>query len=42
METSGKSNGPVFIPRAFTQFWLDFSRTWLACFAVLNLAYRAR
>jgi hypothetical protein len=34
-----QSNGPVFIPRAFTQFWLDFSDTSLACFALLKLGY---
>jgi hypothetical protein len=26
-----QSNGPVFIPRAFTQFWLDFCDVLLAC-----------
>ena len=34
-----QSNGPVFIPRAFTQFWLDYCDTSLACFALLKLAY---
>lgn len=34
-----QSNGPVFIPRAFTQFWLDYCDTSLACFVLLKLAY---
>jgi hypothetical protein len=34
-----QSNGPVFIPRAFTQFWLDYCDTSLACFAMLKIAY---
>lgn len=33
-----QSNGPVFIPRAFTQFWLDYCDTSLACMALLKLA----
>ena len=33
-----QSNGPVFVPRAFTQFWLDFCDTSLACFVLLKLA----
>ena len=36
-----QSNGPVFIPRAFTRFWLDFCDTSLACFAMLKLAVPA-
>ena len=36
-----QSNGPVFVPRAFTQFWLDFCDTSLACFAMLKLAFPA-
>jgi len=35
-----QSNGPVFVPRAFTQLWLDFCDTSLACFALLKLAYQ--
>lgn len=34
-----QSNGPVFIPRAFTQFWLDYCDTSLVCFTLLKLAY---
>jgi hypothetical protein len=34
-----QSNGPVFIPRAFTQYWLDFCDTSLACFALLKMTY---
>jgi hypothetical protein len=36
-----QSNGPVFVPRAFTQFWLDYCDTSLACFALLKIAYPA-
>jgi hypothetical protein len=34
-----ESNGPVFAPEAFTQFWRDFRDTFLACFVLLKLAY---
>jgi len=33
------SNGPVFVPEAFTQFWRDFRDTFLACSILLKLAY---
>jgi len=36
-----QSNGPVFVPRAFTQFWLDFCDTSLVCFALLKIAHPA-
>lgn len=35
------SNGPIFVPDAFTQFWDDFRDTFLACFILLKLAYPA-
>ncbi len=34
-----QSNGPVFVPRAFAQFWLDYCDTSLACFALLKIAH---
>lgn len=34
-----QSNGPVFIPEAFAQFWRDFRDTFLACAILLKLAY---
>jgi hypothetical protein len=34
-----KSNGPVFIPKAFTQFWLDFCDVLLACYVLLKIGY---
>jgi len=33
------SNGPVFVPEAFTQLWRDFRDTFLACSILLKLAY---
>jgi hypothetical protein len=33
------SNGPVFVPEAFTQFWRDFRDTFLACSILLKLAH---
>lgn len=35
------SNGPVFVPEAFTQCWRDFRDTFLACTVLLKLAYPA-
>jgi hypothetical protein len=35
------SNGPVFVPAAFTQFWRDFRDTFIACSILLKLAYPA-
>jgi len=34
-----RSNGPVFIGRAFTQFWLDFSDILLASYVLLKIAH---
>jgi hypothetical protein len=34
-----QSNGPVFIPRAFTQFWLDFCDVLLVCYVLLKIGY---
>ena len=34
-----ESNGPVFVPAAFTQFWRDFRDTFLACSILLKLAH---
>ena len=34
-----KSNGPVFIPRAFTGFWLDFCDVLLACYVLFKIGY---
>jgi hypothetical protein len=34
-----RSNGPVFVPRAFTQFWLDYCDTLLACYVLLKIGY---
>jgi hypothetical protein len=34
-----QSNGPVFIGRAFTQFWLDFCDVLLACYVLLKVGY---
>lgn len=34
-----KSNGPVFVPEAFTQFWRDYRDTFLACSILLKLAH---
>jgi hypothetical protein len=36
-----QSNGPVFIGRAFTQFWLDFCDVLLACYVLLKIGYPA-
>ena len=33
------SNGPVFVPEAFTQFWRDYRDTFLACAILLKIAY---
>jgi hypothetical protein len=33
------SNGPIFVPEAFTQFWRDFRDTFLACSVLLKLAH---
>ncbi|MGD0985866.1 MAG: hypothetical protein ABSA65_18975 [Acidimicrobiales bacterium] len=35
------SNGPIFIPNAFTQFWRDFRDTALMCFVLLKIAHPA-
>jgi hypothetical protein len=35
------SNGPIFVPDAFTQFWRDFRDTFLACSVLLKLAHPA-
>ena len=34
-----RSNGPVFIGRAFTQFWLDFCDILLMCYVLLKIGY---
>jgi hypothetical protein len=34
-----QSNGPVFIGRAFTQFWLDFCDVLLVCHILLKIGY---
>ncbi len=34
-----ESNGPVFVPEAFTQFWRDFRDTFLACSVLLKLSH---
>jgi hypothetical protein len=34
-----QSNGPVFIPRAFTRFWLDFCDVLLACYVLFKIGY---
>jgi hypothetical protein len=34
-----RSNGPVFIGRAFTQFWLDFCDALLMCYVLLKIGY---
>jgi hypothetical protein len=34
-----ESNGPVFIPRAFTGFWLDFCDVLLACYILFKIGY---
>jgi len=36
-----QSNGPVFIGRAFTQFWLDFCDVLLVCYILLKIGYPA-
>ena len=36
-----QSNGPVFIGRAFTQFWLDFCDVLLVCYVLLKIGYPA-
>jgi hypothetical protein len=36
-----QSNGPVFIGRAFTQFWLDFCDVLLVSYILLKIAYPA-
>jgi hypothetical protein len=35
------SNGPVFVGQGFTQFWLDYSDTLMACYVLLKLGYPA-
>ncbi len=40
--TSGdiwQSNGPVFVPRAFQQFWFDYRDVVIACYILTKLAY---
>lgn len=34
-----QSNGPVFIPRAFTQFWIDFCDTIAVCYVLLKIGW---
>jgi hypothetical protein len=34
-----QSNGPVFIPRALTRFWLDFCDVLLACYVLFKIGY---
>jgi hypothetical protein len=34
-----RSNGPVFIGRAFTQFWLDFCDVLLVCYILLKIGF---
>lgn len=34
-----QSNGPVFIGRAFTAFWLDFCDVLLACYVLFKIGY---
>jgi hypothetical protein len=34
-----ESNGPIFVPEAFTQLWRDFRATVLACSILLKLAH---
>jgi hypothetical protein len=34
-----RSNGPVFIPRAFTRFWLDFCDVIVACYVLFKIGY---
>jgi hypothetical protein len=34
-----QSNGPVFIPRAFTKFWLDFCDVLLACYVLFRIGF---
>ena len=36
-----QSNGPVFIGRAFTKFWLDFCDVLLVCYVLLKIGYPA-
>lgn len=36
-----QSNGPIFVPEAFTQFWLDYCDTSLASIALLKIAFPA-
>ena len=33
------SNGPVFVGRGFTQFWLDYCDTLIVCYVLLKLGY---
>ncbi len=33
------SNGPVFVGHGFTQFWLDYCDTLMACYVLLKLGY---
>ena len=34
-----QSNGPVFIPGAFTQFWTDFCDTVALCYVLLKIGW---
>lgn len=34
-----QSNGPVFIPKAFTQFWIDFCDTVAVCYVLLKIGW---
>ncbi len=33
------SNGPVFVGKRFTQFWLDYCDTLMACYILLKIGY---
>ena len=34
-----QSNGPIFIPSAFTQFWTDFCDTIALCYVILKIGW---
>lgn len=34
-----QSNGPVFVDRAFTRFWLDYCDTLLACYVLFKIGH---
>ena len=36
-----RSNGPVFVGRGFTQFWLDYCDTLMACYVLLKIVFPA-